>query len=128
MMLRRTASNARKVVAKMMRNMHVALYWPVVAGVQDIEKRGVVVEVKKVMAILSIPIMDVDVIPVDPSVEVDMGISAIVVVGDIDIDISMFILKGAICAILENGSVKLRIMFANYAIKELCKVPVSGTG
>ncbi|EAT89511.1 hypothetical protein SNOG_02780 [Parastagonospora nodorum SN15] len=48
--------------------------------------------------------MDVDVIPIDPSVEVDMGISAIVVVGDIDIDISMFILKGAICAILENGS------------------------
>lgn len=78
------ANNALKIVAMMMRNMQVALYWPVVAGVQDMEKRGVVVEVKKVMAILSIPII-VDM----PSVEVDIGMSAIVAVGDMP----MFILK-----------------------------------
>jgi len=117
MMLRRMANNALKIVAKMMRNMQVALYWPVVVGIQDMEKRGVVVEVKNVMAILSIPIMDV--IPIDPSVEVDIGISAMVVVGDIDIDISMFIFRkhnpqsgiGARCR--NKLRVKVWTVFAN---------------
>jgi hypothetical protein len=88
-MLRRTANNARKVVANTISAMHVPAYCPVEAGVQDLEKRGVLVEVKKVMAISFIPIIVV--IPEEPSVDVDMGIPAIVVVGGIDIDMSMFI-------------------------------------
>jgi hypothetical protein len=59
------------------------------AGVQELEKRGVLIEVKKVMAISFIPIIVV--MPEEPSVDVDMGIPAIVVVGGIDIDMSMLI-------------------------------------
>ncbi|KIW07055.1 uncharacterized protein PV09_01946 [Verruconis gallopava] len=40
-----------------MRNMHVPAYWPVEFGVQVDEKRGVVVDAKNVIAIVSISII-----------------------------------------------------------------------
>jgi hypothetical protein len=92
----RTARSARKIVEKTIRNMHVPAYCPTEVGVQDMEKRGVLVDVKKVMAIASIPII---VMPED-AVPVELGIdmSPIVVVGELDmgmvIDISMFVWAG----------------------------------
>jgi hypothetical protein len=69
--------------------MQVPAYCPVEAGTQDMEKRGVLVDVKNVMAIWSMPIIvvmpDIDELPV----AVGMDIPAIVVV---DIGMSMFIL------------------------------------
>ena len=56
--LTRIASKARKIVANAIRKMHVPAYWPVEAGVQAMEKRGVVVEVKNVIAIESMPIIE----------------------------------------------------------------------
>jgi hypothetical protein len=95
MMLRRAASSARNMIAKAMRNMQVPAYCPVEAGFQDEEKRAVVVEVKKVMDIWSIPII---MLGVELSVDVGMDIPAIAVVEDPDMDvvmdISMFMLTG----------------------------------
>jgi hypothetical protein len=44
---------------KSIRKMQVPAYFPVESGVQAEEKRGVFVEVKNVMAIISMPIIDV---------------------------------------------------------------------
>lgn len=55
-----------------MRNIQVPAYWPAVLGVQDSEKRGVLVLVKK--------FIDID--DMDMGMDVDMGI-------DIDVDIAM---------------------------------------
>jgi hypothetical protein len=95
MMFRRAASSARKMTAKSMRNMQVPAYCPVVAGFQDEEKRAVVLDVKNVMVIWSIPII----IPDDElPVDVGMAMPAASVVDDcgmgIVMDISMFISKG----------------------------------
>jgi hypothetical protein len=74
-----------------MRNMQVPVYCPVDVGVQAVEKSGVLVEVKNVMAIMSIPII---VIP-ESDVGIDMPPIALVEEGDPDmgivVDISMFI-------------------------------------
>lgn len=56
-MCARTASKPRQMAARAMRNMQVPAYWPVVIGVHGMEKSGVPVEVKKVMAIASMPII-----------------------------------------------------------------------
>jgi hypothetical protein len=81
--------------AKNMRNKHVPVYCPVVAGFQDEEKRAVVLDVKNVMVIWSIPII----IPVDElPVDVGMAMPAAPVVDDsgmgIVMDISIFIWRG----------------------------------
>ncbi len=80
------------MVAKKMRNMQVPAYCPVELGAQDEEYKGVLVEVKKVMAIESIPIIIVlvdDDMAMEVVVELAMDISDMVLVGDPDIDIDM---------------------------------------
>lgn len=47
--MKRTATKARNRATSAIRNIHVPAYWPGVVGVQDAEKRDVLVEVKKVM-------------------------------------------------------------------------------
>jgi hypothetical protein len=75
------------MVAKTIRKMHVPAYWPVEFGVQAVEKRGVVVEVKKVIAISLMPIIDVlDGMSMEEAV-VAMGMSDIVAVAMSDMDI-----------------------------------------
>jgi hypothetical protein len=76
-----------------MRNMQVPAYCPVEAGVQEEEKRAVVLEVKNVIVIWFIPII----IMPDAELSVDVGMD-IPVVGvadesgmDIVMDISIFI-------------------------------------
>ncbi|PQE06942.1 hypothetical protein CJF32_00009202 [Rutstroemia sp. NJR-2017a WRK4] len=89
--LTRTANKARKMAAKAIRNMQVPAYCPVEVGVQVIEKRGVLVEVKNVIAIVSIDINVVADEDIDKelSVELAMDIADVVVVGDPDVDIVM---------------------------------------
>jgi hypothetical protein len=91
MKLTRTANKARKMAAKAIRNMQVPAYCPIEVGVQAMEKRGVLVEVKNVIAIESI---DMNVVPdpdidIELSVELAMDIADVVVVGDPDVDIVM---------------------------------------
>jgi hypothetical protein len=96
----RTANNARKMVEKTIRKIQVPAYCPVEVGVHEEEKRGVVVEVKKVIAIMFISII-VIVPDAGPSVDVGMAIPPMVFVGDPDIgivmDMSIFILKKGRC-------------------------------
>lgn len=80
------------MVAKAIRNMQVPAYCPVELGVHDMEKRGVAVEVKKVIAIESIPIivmLDDEDMGMEPAVELAMDIADIVLVADPDPDIVM---------------------------------------
>lgn len=81
--------------------MHVPAYCPVELGIQDKEKRGVAVEVKKTMVIESIPIISVpdeDDIGMEPAVEVAMGIVIIVFVAKPGIDIDILsMLIGRMC-------------------------------
>ena len=85
------AINARKMAARTIRKMQVPVYWPVEVGVQVTEKRGVVAEVKKVIAMLDMPIIvsgpveDVEVGIAMP--DIDMPLMLVDVV--IDIDMSM---------------------------------------
>jgi len=69
--------------------MQVPAYWPIELGVQDEEKRGVLVEVKKVMDIESIPIIVPIAIPSDDELAVELAIDIpdMVLDGDPDIDI-----------------------------------------
>jgi len=80
--LTRIASKARKIVANAIRKMHVPAYWPVEAGVQAMEKRGVVVEVKNVIAIESIPIIEEEDESMDIDVEEAMDMSIVEVAAD----------------------------------------------
>lgn len=89
------ATSPRKMAAKAIKKMHMPAYWPVVSGVQAIEYSGVVDEVKKVMAILDIPIIESAGIGMAGSVELPIDILAIVLVGGIEpssliVDIAMF--------------------------------------
>jgi len=62
--------------------MQVPAYFPVESGVQADEKRGVVVEVKNVMAIMSMPIIDVLAdMSMAPGVELAMSMPDMVLVG-----------------------------------------------
>jgi hypothetical protein len=88
------------MAAKAIRNMQVPAYCPVELGVQAMEKRGVLVEVKNVIAIESIDIIVIPDDDIDMELSVELGMDiADVVVGDPDIDIVMpdiymsFILK-----------------------------------
>lgn len=75
--LKRTATKARNRAASAMRNIHVPAYWPGVAGVQDAEKRDVLVEVKKVMDMVDMCIPDIpDIVALESVdvVDVDMCI------------------------------------------------------
>ena len=79
---------ALKIAANAIKKMHVPAYWPVVVGVHCIEKSVVLVEVKKAIAIESIPITmllsdDIDILS---PVEVAIAMLDIVIVGCIDID------------------------------------------
>jgi hypothetical protein len=88
--LSRIASNARKIAARATRNTHVPAYRPVEFGDHAIENSGVTVEVKNVMAMVSIPIMLV--VDDDMStelVELAMDIPDIVLVGELAMDIVM---------------------------------------
>ena len=64
------ANNAWKIAPIMIRKMQVPAYWPVLEGVQPSEIRAVCVEVKKVLIIDDMCIM-----PLDVTVDEDMGIS-----------------------------------------------------
>lgn len=84
--LKRTAIKARNRAASAIRNIHVPVYWPGVVGVQDAEKRDVVVEVKKVMDM------------------VDMFIPDIVALESVDIvGIGMFMLVAARMVLLQTS-------------------------
>ncbi|KAK5412241.1 hypothetical protein LTR06_005211 [Exophiala xenobiotica] len=76
--------SARKIDAKATRKMQVAVYCPMLSGVQDHEKRGVVVEMKKTMAMDSIPmsVLDDD----DIGMELAIDIPDVVEVGEADVD------------------------------------------
>lgn len=68
--------------------MQVAAYCPMVFGVQDKEKRGVLVEVKNTMAMDSIPMSMVedDAIGMELLVELAIDMPDIVEVGEVDVD------------------------------------------
>lgn len=66
--------------------MHVPVYWPEVSGIQPIEYKGVVEEVKNVIAMDDMPIMSWDV-GVEGVVELPIDMPDIVLLGAVDIDI-----------------------------------------
>lgn len=68
--LKRIATKARNRAASARRNTHVPAYWPGVVGVQDAEKRDVLVEVKKVIDMVDMCIPDIPDIVVLESVDV----------------------------------------------------------
>jgi len=71
--------------------MQVPVYWPVVEGVQFIEKSGVVEEVKNVIAIESMPIIVLENIGMEELVELAIAMPDIVLLGAIDIDIELIV-------------------------------------
>jgi hypothetical protein len=73
--LNRTATRARNSTARIMRNMHVPAYWAVVAGDQETEKRGVRVEVKKVMDMVDMSIFIEVVVGMDVSDGPGIGVA-----------------------------------------------------
>jgi hypothetical protein len=85
------------MIAKAIKNMQVPAYCPVELGVHVMENRGVVVDVKKVIAIESIPIMVVS--DEDIADDVAIDIADVVLAGDPDIDIVM--LDMSILAVLK---------------------------
>ena len=87
--MNRTASSARKIAANAIKKMHVPAYWPLVLGVQFIEKSGVAEEKKNVIAMKSMPIMGVEVVDIDELVELAIEMPVIVLVGDINIDMDI---------------------------------------
>lgn len=86
--LTRSASKARKIAARAIRKIHVPAYCPVDLGVQAIEKSGVVVDEKNVMAMSLMPIMlleeDISIEPVGVAMFIPdiaaVGMSAVVMV------------------------------------------------
>lgn len=77
------------MAAKAMRNIQVPAYCPIDFGIQERENKGVVVDVKKVMAIAFIPIISsVDDMSIAP-VELGIAIPDIALVGVPDVDIVM---------------------------------------
>lgn len=78
----------------MMRKMQVPAYCPVFVGVQVMENRGVLVDVKKVMAMSFIPIMDMEVdeaVVMDEVVDMGMLVDVDMAVMLLVIDISMIL-------------------------------------
>jgi hypothetical protein len=80
------------MVARAIKNMQVPAYWPAPLGVHALENSGVVVDVKNVMAISSIPIMLDDDIFIE-LVELAMDIPDIAAVGVPDMDIYMLFIS-----------------------------------
>lgn len=78
-------------MARTMRNMHVPAYCPVDVGIHDIEYSGVDELKKKVMAMLSIPIIEA--LSIDSPAEVPIAMPDIVAVGDVDMVILESILS-----------------------------------
>jgi hypothetical protein len=82
------AIRARKMAAKAMRKMQVPAYCPAEVGVQDVEKSGVTVEEKKVMAIMLIGIIVLLSVAMGMDMAVDMlAMSPVAVAMFIDIDV-----------------------------------------
>lgn len=73
--------------------MHVPAYCPVVVGVQASEKSGVVTEVKNVMLMEDMDIIDEEEDDMSIPEEVAMGIDDIVIEGVLDVDMLISILK-----------------------------------
>lgn len=67
------------MVAKAIRNMQVPAYCPVVWGIQEDEKRAVLVEVKKVVAIESIVIILDESMGMVPVEDPGIGISILII-------------------------------------------------
>lgn len=59
-----TASKARNSTGRTIRKMQVPAYWPALVGVQALEYRGVIVEVKKTMAMSAIDMVIPE--PIEP--------------------------------------------------------------
>ncbi|KAF2995644.1 hypothetical protein E8E13_000471 [Curvularia kusanoi] len=86
--LTRNATNKRNMAASAIKKIQIPAYCPVLWGVNDFDQSGVEVDTKKVIAIVSAPII---VIEVD---EVEVGIDiAPVMVADIAVVIDMSIVS-----------------------------------
>jgi hypothetical protein len=81
--LRRIASKDRKMVARATKNMQVPAYWPAPFGVHAFENSGVVVEVKKVIAMSSMPIM------LEDDMSMELVELAIVIPDIVDVGVSV---------------------------------------
>lgn len=80
-------SRTRNMAARAIKKIHVPAYWPLLVGVQVSEKSGVLNEVKKVIIISDMPIMEEsELISIeDMDVEVDMDIPVVVAVEVIEL-------------------------------------------
>lgn len=79
----------RRITERAMRKMQVPAYWPLFAGVQVVEKRGVLVEVKNVIAMVDMD-MDMDIGEDMPDMEEPVEVAmAMDVVMDMDMDMGM---------------------------------------
>ena len=83
--------------------MQVPAYCPLLLGVHAREYKGVSVDVKKTMAMLSIPIMMPDgaLVEVAPGIELSIAMPDMVEVGEADIDMDMLLLMSVLGMKLE---------------------------
>lgn len=98
------------MTAKTIKKIHVPAYWPLLVGVQVSEKRGVLNEVKKVIIISDMPIME-EPEPMsieDMEVEVDMVIPVVVAIDIVELmSISMSIMIAVVdgvCGTSKNST------------------------
>lgn len=75
------------MTASAMMKMHVPAYWPFVSGVHSVEKRGVLKETKKVIAMSAIDMDMSDMPDIDDDVDVAMDMPVVVAM-DIVVDMS----------------------------------------
>ncbi len=99
----RNASRKRKMKAKAIMKIQVPAYCPVDWGVHAMEKRGVLDEVKKVMAIESMPII------VDELLEDDID-------DDVDMDMSDMVLVAAAAIVVAMLSIDMPSIFTLYVV------------
>src|SRR4051812_41597923 len=81
------ARRTRMITASAMMKMHVPAYWPCVPGVHSVEKRGVLKETKKVIAMSAIDMDMSDMPDMDDEVDVAMDMPVVVAM-DIVFDMS----------------------------------------
>lgn len=91
--LNRIATSARNTAASAMRKIQVPAYCPLVVGVQDVEKRGVREDVKKVISMLDMgmDMLEVESMDMEGEVEEGMAMFFMVAVGDMDMVVCMSI-------------------------------------
>lgn len=101
------------MTAKTIKKIHVPAYWPLEVGVQVSEKRGVLKEVKNVIIISDMPIMDEPEpisIPIDDiEVEVDIDIDDVAVPVAIAI-VEVISMSMSICILAQYASVGERVL------------------